>query len=296
MQKVVLLGATGFIGSNIARELNHRGRDWLGVSRSVVRDKNGSKIITLADDDTLLTALEEKPVVINAMGGLKPRDYEADFAAAMAEFWRATHTVLSFLRKRPPGLLMQISSAGTIYGDASHKPSMETDPPAPCSWYGRMKVVEEALFQQFAFENGVPFICARVSNPFGNINHPTHGLIDVLIDHIRRGEMFKACFPEGARRDFIHAPEMARILVEMVDNPVAGTYNVARGESVSLESLVQYVRESMPRALIQETGSVATDVRVSSLSIEKLRACYGLTPQGPSAFEYIRDSLPKVNI
>ncbi len=296
MQKVLLLGATGFIGSNIARELNHRGRNWVGVSRSTVYGENSSKFITLADDNKLLNELEKKPIVISAMGGLKPRDYEADFAAAMAEFWRATHKILGLLRKRPPGLLMQISSAGTIYGDASHKPSIETDPPAPCSWYGRMKVVEEALFQQFAFENGVPFICARVSNPFGNINHPTHGLIDVLIDHIRRGEMFKACFPEGARRDFIHAPEMARILVEMVDNPVPGTYNVARGESVSLASLVQYVRESVPQALIQNVESVATDVKVSALSVEKLRGCYGITPQGPNAFEYIRDSLPKVNV
>ncbi|QHD50388.1 NAD(P)-dependent oxidoreductase [Vreelandella aquamarina] len=289
MQKIVLLGATGFIGSNIAQELNCRGRDWLGVSRSGGADSD-FKTVKLVDD-SLKKALDEKPIVINAIGGLKPRDFEENFESAMTEFWNLTNTVLNLLRDKPPSLLMQISSAGTIYGDALFTPSVETDSPAPSSWYGRMKLVEEALFQQLAATNNVPFICARVSNPFGNVNHPKHGLVDVLVDHIREGKVFNACFPKGAQRDFIYAPEMARILVDMIDRPVPGVFNVASGESIKLQELIQFVRSKLPNALIKETISTKTDVRCSSLCTEKLSKTYGLRASSLTAFEYLRNEL-----
>ena len=294
MQKVLLLGASGFIGSNIAQELDRRGYDWLGVGRN--RTQGDSCIVSLDDEYEILSMLEDKPIVINALGGLKPRDYELEFKGAMEEFWRAIQKTLDLLRKRPPSLLLQISSAGTVYGEAPGRPSEEGDSLSPSSWYGRMKVVEEALYQQYARELSVTYICARVTNPFGNENHPTHGLVDVLIDHVRRGEPFNACFREGACRDFIYAPEMAKTLVAMAEQAKPGVFNVGRGESVPLAQLIQVLREQAPWAKIEATPASESDIAVSAVSTRKLVEVYGIDPGGPSAVEYIQNKLSMVVI
>ena len=291
-KSVLLLGATGFIGSNIAQELNHRGYDWLGVASS--RKQDHPNIVTLSDQSEISTMLRNKPVVINAIGGLKPRDFLLDFEQATEEFWQTVQNTLSVLRKGSPRLILQISSAGTVYGEALRKPSEENDPSAPISWYGRMKVIEEALYQQFAYGSGVVYTCARVTNPFGNKKRPKHGFIDVLIDHLRRNATFEACFPEGAARDFIYAPEMAKILVSMVERPVPGVFNVGRSESIPLEKLIKCTKKQLPDAKIESTPYHGQDVRVSSISTRKLFDAYGITPGGPSAVEYLLDRLAEI--
>jgi UDP-glucose 4-epimerase len=294
MRKVLLLGASGFVGSNIAGELDRRGYEWLGVGRS--RSEDGSRIVTLDDESEIVTFLRDRPIVINALGGLKPQDFVLDFGGAMEEFWRAVQQTLDLLREGSPSLLLQISSAGTVYGEAPGRPSDELDAPAPRSWYGRMKVVEEALYQQYAHEFNVMFTCARVTNPFGNENHPTHGLVDVLIDHVRRDEPFHACFREGACRDFIYAPEMAKTLVAMAERPKPGVFNVGRGESVPLEQLIKVLNKQAPWAKIKSASANESDVAVSAVSTRKLIEAYEIYPEGPSAIEYLQNKLSQVRL
>lgn len=292
MKKVLLLGATGFIGSNIARELDRQQRPWVGVARHRQDGKN--PVFTLENEPEIVSVLEESPVVINALGGLKPRDFEQDLNRAMEEFWSSLQRVLGILRKGPPVAILQISSAGTVYGDAPGRPNVEIDPASPNSWYGRMKVVEEALFQQFCRDKGAVYTCARVTNPFGNEDHPTHGLVDVLIDHMSRKEPFFARFHPAACRDYIYAPEMARALVEMADKRIPGVFNVGSGESVNLRELVRMAQDMVSDANIVIGEPSKEDVVISCVSVKKFSEQFGYKIGGPSAKKYLREKLSQV--
>ncbi|QOR37431.1 NAD-dependent epimerase/dehydratase family protein [Billgrantia diversa] len=292
MKKILLLGATGFIGSNIARELDRQQRPWVGIARHPKDEAN--PVFTLDDEVEILSVLEESPVVINALGGLKPRDFEQDLNRAMEEFWSSLQRVLGLLRKAPPAALLQISSAGTVYGEAQGRPNVESDPASPHSWYGRMKVVEEALFQQFAHDKEVIYTCARVTNPFGNEDHPTHGLVDVLIDHVLSKKLFCARFHPSACRDYIYAPEMGRALVAMADKRLPGIYNIGSGESVNLRELVQMAQNLVSEAKIVIAEPSKEDVVISSVSVRRFREEIGFTIGGPTAQEYLYDKLSQV--
>ncbi|SEG55042.1 NAD-dependent epimerase/dehydratase family protein [Marinobacterium lutimaris] len=292
MKKILLLGATGFIGSNIARELDRQGRPWSGVARTGREGSNS--IYTFEDEEEILSALDSSSIVVNALGGLKPRNFEDDLNGAMNEFWAAMQRVLRLLRQRPPAAFLQISSAGTVYGEAPGRPSVECDPVSPQSWYGRMKVVEEALFQQFAHEKDITYTCARVTNPFGNEDHPTHGLVDVLIDHVSRKEPFFAHYHPAACRDYIYAPEMARALVTMIDRSLPGIYNIGYGVPVNLQELVDITKNLLPGAEIVVGTPSEGDVVTSSVSVQRFHDSFGLAIGGPSAKEYLYDKLSKV--
>lgn len=294
MYKILLLGATGFIGSNIARELESNNREWLGVSRT--NKSKAANIATFDERERLLNFLKQKPIVINALGGLKPKDYTIDTLRAIDEFWEAMYQVLNLLREAPPASYFQISSAGTIYGEAQSCPSVETDYSAPSSWYGRMKVVEEALYMQYAQDHGVNYTCARVTNPFGNENHPTHGLVDVIVDHIKRNKMFTISFKDGACRDFIYAPTMARIIVNMADSIVPGVFNVGSGKSIPLADIISVAKKACPEAKFQNSIASTTDVVKSHVSIDKLKRNFDINIDGPTATEYLIKKISQVTV
>ncbi|USZ49722.1 NAD(P)-dependent oxidoreductase [Halomonas sp. DN3] len=292
MKKILLLGATGFIGSNVARELDRLGRPWVGVSRHLRNGRN--PVFTLEHENEIIQVLNESPVVINALGGLKPRHFAQDLDGSMEEFWSSLQCVLRLFRKAPPAALLQISSAGTVYGESPGRPNIESDPPAPRSWYGRMKVVEEAMFQQFSQEAGIVYTCARVTNPFGNEDHPTHGLVDVLVDHVAREEPFWAHFKPAACRDYIYAPEMARVLLALADSRLPGIFNVGSGEAVELGELVKMAQRIVPEAKICIGEPRKDDVIVSRVSINKVRHELGINVGGVKAYDYLREKLSQV--
>ncbi|AJY51412.1 MULTISPECIES: NAD-dependent epimerase/dehydratase family protein [Halomonadaceae] len=273
MASVLLLGSTGFIGSSIGNELDKQGIEWVGVARNI---RGGDKpTIALTDAPSVTKVLRSKPIIINALGGLKPRNFNENFTAAMNEFWASLERFIRYLQNHPPAGLLHISSAGTVYGEAAERPSCETDPVRPRSWYGRMKVMEESMYRSYAQDYNVPFACARVSNPYGNPTASNHGLIDVLITQLSKNEPFVAAFPQKAMRDFIYAPCMAKILVRMALEGHTGIYNVGNGTPTSLQWIIDYAQELKPSAVVVERTASPSDIVNSSISTEKLEAALG---------------------
>lgn len=273
MTLILLLGSTGFVGSSVAKELDNQGLDWVGVARTT---SNGNRpTLALSDAKSISRVLATEPIVINALGGLKPQHFNENFAAAMNECWFSLDQILRYLQDNPPKGLLSISSAGTVYGEAPGRPSLETDPVMPRSWYGRMKVMEEAMLRSYAEDYRVPLACARVSNPYGNSAASNHGLIDVLIAKLRRGEPFTAAFHEDSKRDFIYAPFMASMLVKLAIQGHSGIFNVGAGSSTRLQWIIDRSCELVPTAIINRCEPSPTDVINSSISVDKLKVVLG---------------------
>lgn len=273
MTQVLLLGATGFVGSSIAKELDHQGIDWVGVARNYHAGERPT--LSLGDRKAIILALESRPIIINALGGLKPKSFSDNFSEAMNEFWTSLDRLTCYLQDNPPAGILHISSAGTVYGEAPGRPSLETDPLRPSSWYGRMKVMEEGMIRCLANDYDIPIACARVSNPFGNREASHHGLIDVLITRLRKREAFQAAFPEGAQRDFIYAPCMAERLVRLAMEGHTGIFNVGGGVPTPLQSIIDKARELVPGASITKSAPNPSDIVNSYISTAKVNELLG---------------------
>jgi UDP-glucose 4-epimerase len=289
--KVCLLGATGFLGRSIGERLTALDIPWAGVARSSIGAN--THIIPLHETTRLAQLIEEYPLVINALGSLKPGDFVRDLDGAMSLFLQTLEQLEDVLLSSSIERMVHISSAGTVYGEAGDKPSTEEDRLRPKSWYGRAKVMEECRLMQIADKKGFAYACARVSNPYGNAGALNHGFLDVLIGRIRSGKTFEAFFPMQATRDFIHATDMAEMVVSLAASREEGVFNIGRGVPTSLGEMLDFVEKLWPKAkIIRSACFTPTDVIHSATSTEKYVARFGPPATvAPEPLAYIEAAL-----
>jgi UDP-glucose 4-epimerase len=272
--KVCILGVTGFLGSSIAQELTRKGIPWIGVSSNESSHPN-IKTINRFDTLGLVNIIDEFPVVVNATGSLKPKDFESHTKESLAHFFNRVDFLSNVFAQSKIECLVTISSAGTVYGEGVEGvPHPETSIMKPISWYGRAKQFEEMAFEKVAEVYDFNSLCLRVSNPFGNPHRTTHGFVDVLV-HCAKNDIpfsyYKDCDPQ---RDFVYAADMSYAIVKLISNNHKGTFNIGSGESIRLRTLIEYVQKNWLFGNFHEDLiRPDSDVVISDICVSKLKAC-----------------------
>ena len=168
MARVLVTGATGFIGLHLVEALVRRGDAVRclvrGSSRTVALQKLGVELVAaeLNEPQVLAPALADVEVVFHVAGVTRALTIEgfervnrhgtAALAAACAE------------QPRPPRLIYVSSISAT--GPAPRgQIRVESDPPAPLSLYGRSKLAGEQAIQRLAAK--VPATIVRPGIVFG---------------------------------------------------------------------------------------------------------------------------------
>ena len=291
-KKVTLLGANGFLGSAIADVLDTMQIPWIGIC---IGKPTRSNIIALAPDDkeSLINIINDYPVVINATGSLKPKDFEERTTESLDLFWKNVEHFTEILQKSNIQMLVHLSSAGTVYGDrASDEGFKERSILKPISWYGKAKMLEELHYEKVADLIGFDYLCARVTNPFGNKIKARHGFIDVLLHSIREGKEFNYFADCDPVRDFVYAPDMSTMIMKLVQSNQTGTYNIGSGDAISLSNIANYVKEriDMPYLINRTLAKPGYDVLNSRVCIDKVKLNGSFTST-MSAYDYINAQL-----
>ncbi|QRZ21197.1 NAD-dependent epimerase/dehydratase family protein [Vibrio sp. sp1] len=290
---ITLLGATGFLGSAIANELDRLEIPWIGIS---IEPSNRKNIVTVepTDQDTLVSIINEYPTVINAAGSLKPKDFEENTKDSLEKFWKTVEHFTQVFERSNIRKLVHLSSAGTVYGDSeSAILHPEESILKPISWYGKAKMFEEIHYGHCSNVLDYDYLCLRITNPYGNKEKTQHGFVDVLIKSVIEGSDFNYYFDCDPCRDFIYAPDMSEIILKLVTENKTGTYNVGSGEILHLSEIVNYVTSKHPSTLIKrELKRPSYDVINSCVSIDKIRSNNSYK-NSLSVFDYIDGRLNK---
>lgn len=287
-KKVTLLGANGFLGSAIADVLDAMQIPWIGIC---IGKPTRSNIIALAPDDkeSLINIINDYPVVINATGSLKPKDFEERTTESLNLFWKNVEHFTDILQSSNIQMLVHLSSAGTVYGNSeSDEGSKERTVLKPISWYGKAKMLEELHYEKAAYLIGFNYLCVRVTNPFGNKIKARHGFIDVLLHSIRENKEFNYFADCDPVRDFVYAPDMSAMIMGLVQNNETGVYNIGSGEAISLSNVANYVKERIdtPYLINRTLAKPSFDVLNSRVSINKIKAS-GAYKNTMSVYDYI---------
>lgn len=271
---ICLLGATGFLGSAIAQELDKRGIEWVGISRDESDDER-VKTLELTNKAQVLDVFNKSSVVINAIGSAKPKDYEDNPAYFIDNLWNNVTYLSELLKEGNVNKLIHISSAGTVYGEKESEKHSETSPIKPISWYGKAKVIEELFLEKQCFINDCDYLCVRVTNPYGNKNKTKHGFIDVLINTVLSGSEFSFYEDCNPVRDFIYSEDMAFSIVELNELQQTGIFNLGSGNSHSLKSITDYVIQKLGNnhSITRKSNKPDYDVLNNEVCVKKLSDC-----------------------
>jgi len=221
--KIILTGASGFLGQHIA--------DYFANEEVIKLGRQQGDIIVQLDSE--VPVLPPADLVIHAAGKAHhvPRT-----AAESEEFYKVNV-------KGTENLLRGVENSGTlpksfifissiaVYGLDTGTSVNEDSPLMAKEPYGHSKILAEALIEEWCNKHGIPYTILRLPLLAGS-NAP--GNLKAMIKGIKRGYYFN--FAKGrARKSMLMASSIPSILLPSLEAP--GIYNLTDGYHPSFSEL-----------------------------------------------------------
>ncbi|MDA8800315.1 NAD(P)-dependent oxidoreductase [Amylibacter sp.] len=238
-KKVIVTGATGFIGQNLIPYLIEKGYEITAISRNPQKAVDFdwfSKVDFIQKD----ISQHHEEVEIGENTGLFHLAWEG-----LPHYNSAHHyeenlpNNYNFVKKMIQSGIGQVLVTGTCfeYGFQSGPISSNTKT-NPSNSYA---IAKDNLHQHLKlFNEGTPFVFqwARLFYMYGNGQNPTS--VIAQLDHAINNNETQFNMSEGEQlRDYLPITEVVEQLHKLFENSPAGTYNVCSGQPISIRSLVE---------------------------------------------------------
>jgi dihydroflavonol-4-reductase len=230
---VFLTGASGFVGSHIARRFVQEGWKVKALLRRPDRPgmlPQGCEVVAgdLLAGDRYRRSMEGAHAVVHAAGATAARGLP-EFRASNVE--TAEALARAARQAAPEALFLLVSSQSAAGPSRGGQPVREQDPPRPVSWYGRSKLEgEEAAARELRGR----LIVIRPCSVYGPGDR---GLLQ-LFSIVARG--FAPVIAGGSRRiQLVSAEDLAEVFVRLAQRPdLTGRRLFAAGETLTMGELV----------------------------------------------------------
>ncbi len=281
--KVLITGASGFVGGHLTAHLEACGDEVVGVDR--IPDG-----IDITDAEAIRKVIADvAPRAIYHLAGWA--DVGGSWKAPVEAFRvnaEGTLNVLSAAAEVGVERVLAVSSAD-VYGkvDPSELPLTEDSPLRPASPYAASKVAADYLGLQAWLGNGLPVLRVRAFNHLGP-GQTDKFVAPAIASRIARAELGGGAtvLPIGdlsARRDFTDVRDVVRAYRLLMEHGEPGeVYNVCSGVDLAVQDLAdQLVAQSTVPLRLEVDPSLLRPVELPVLrgSHERLTAATGWEPQ-----------------
>jgi nucleoside-diphosphate-sugar epimerase len=284
---VLVSGATGFVGSYVARALLEQRRE-VAV---LVRPRSDTRRIAdllprlhpiVADLESLggaaraIAAFAPAVTVHLAWAGVPGRDRDDPRQAANVY---ATTSLLDAVRAA--GCRTWIGFGSQAEYGMTDLPLTEDAPTTPSTLYGMSKLCTGWLCRRICAMHGLRYVWLRLFSAYGPDDRPTW-LIPHVIATLLRGECPR--LTAGIQRcDYLFVEDVADAVVRLVAGPdAAGVFNVGSGEPQPVRRIVERIRDLIDPALPLTFGEipyVPEQVMHLEADTTRLRKETGWTPR-----------------
>ncbi len=269
--KIFLTGATGFVGSHVARALHEAGADL----RLLVRDSSRTDLIDALPHDRVSVDLCDAMALRHAIAGCDfvfhvAADYRLwarDSAAMYRTNVEGTRAIIEAAQKAGARRVIYCSSVATMGHHHDDTPSDETTPVTLADMIGhykRSKFLAEQEALKLA-QQGAPVIMLNPTAPIGEQDiKPTPTGKSIILRFLRR-EFFNTYV--HTRLNFVDVREVARGHVAAIERGRNGERYILGGENLTLKQMLDRLaavtglpspRIKSPYALALASGAVNT--------------------------------------
>lgn len=282
-QRCLVMGGSGFIGTNLCRALSGRVRILKAFSNSPA-DIEGVEWIQgdFLKSDDIVRAVEDVDVVFHLISTSTPASSNVDPLADAQQNILQTLRLLEACRAKQVKRVIFISSGGTVYGDAKVLPTPESHPEHPICAYGISKLAIEKYLHLYERLHGITAITLRVSNPYGPYQSSCRqqGVIGVFIRRALTNQPIEIWGDGSVMRDYVYIDDVVDALMRA--STYEGKYrifNVGSGQGIALSDvadLITYVSGSDLKRNHLDARSL--DVASSVLDCNRARCELGWVP------------------
>lgn len=294
---IVVTGAAGYIGGQIAFRLADAGQKVLGIDLRLPHGGLTSAFTEFVQGDfagetALSKIIEAQPTAIIHCAGTSlvgpsvknPAEYYKNNVAK-------TMALLDIVRHALQRSRFVFSSSAAVYGEPIMNPCHEVDPCEPISPYGESKRMVEQVLESYHKAYGLDYVAFRYFNACGADPEGRHGqdagathLIARLLEATRDNGNFKIYgvdYPTDdgtCVRDYVHVDDIAHAHILALDPKVkSGVYNLAEGTGTSVKQIIEQAKKVIGQLPTIEFGAArAGDPAVLTASSDKFDRAIGM--------------------
>ena len=261
--KILLTGATGFIGGAFLRQALSHGHQvavLVRPERTTPANLPASENLllvrgTLAEAPWKQIAAFQPEVCVHTAWITTPGVY---LESPENERWR-DESLKFFQQAREIDVRHWVSLGTCIEYQQSRQPmSEERTPIAPATTYARCKNELRLALAAEAARHGVTFCWSRVFYPYGPGEDPAR-LCSSIIQKLRRGERLELKTPDSTK-DYIFIDDLAAALVTVMEKRFHGAINLGTGVGVSVREVAETLGDLLGQSgLISSANPPAAD-------------------------------------
>jgi UDP-glucose 4-epimerase len=280
MAKVAVTGGAGFIGSNLVTRLISEGHQVTVIddlSTGLVSNINNQDCIfneiSITDISALETAISKCETIFHfGARGSVPRSILNPVATHNVN---ATGTLNVLEVARKSGAHIVFSSSSSVYGRNNLLPKRESMWLGPTTPYAASKLAAEAYIQSYSSTFQIPATIFRFFNVFGPRQRPDHEYAAVIPKWIWLAMNDKPIEVYGdgtVTRDFTYIETVIDVAMAALNGKVTtqGAVNLAYGSKISLNEIINQLKEHFPKLKVNYKENRFGDVRDSQNSPELL--------------------------
>ena len=290
MKRVLVTGATGFVGANVARRLLRDGHE----VHLFVRPEHASWRLEEIQRDVVLhpVPVHEREAVARAVGAIRP-EWVFHLAAHGAYSWQTDLPEMT--RTNVLGTMNLVTAAlrtgfeafvntgsSSEYGFKDHAPA-ESEILEPNSDYAVTKAAATQFCRSVARRERVHLPTLRLYSVYGPYEDPRR-LVPTLIERGLRGELPPLVDPTVAR-DFVHVDDVAEAYLLAAQHPteeLGAIFTVGMGVSTTIGDAVDVARRVLAIAEEPRWNTMANrswDTAVWVSDSRKIRTELGWQPR-----------------
>lgn len=247
MKKVLILGGTGYIGTNLALYLCN------DYDVTVTGRKNANKILSknkninflklnLSDFHLINDIVDIYDIFIMLIPNTQPHNKVPNNEYELEEIINPTKKLFNLLVSKNKKIIFS-STGGAVYGDSGNKISNETDICLPLNSYGEFKLELENHLRMLQKSTELNAAILRISNPYGGnfggyfksgfINNALHKLvINSTVNIWGDGQQI---------RDYIHILDLCEYIKRVLEINRFQLINIGTGKGSNLINIVDEI-------------------------------------------------------
>lgn len=238
--KIIILGATGFIGKAITLLLLSK-----GVNVELYSKKGGNvngypvRALDISKRGRLWQQLKDKKVsaVIYLSSKIPKYFQEADWN--LFSYNLKMHKQVFECWQRLNCHLIYASSC-SVYGHPSFLPWREENSVSPDNFYSTSKLMGEVLFCQKAQKRNLALTILRINGPYG-VKMRNKTVINIFIEQALKNRDITLLGSGKREQDFIYILDVAEAFWLACKNKKCGIYNIAAGKTITMKRLAKLI-------------------------------------------------------
>ena len=284
--KILLLGAAGFIGTNLTIELAEDEITLVDRSKSFFKpivSMNLKNVRSLEADLTVDmdfdSILKGQEVVYHLVSTTVPTTSNQHISQELISNVVFSANLFEACIRCGVKKVVFISSGGTVYGKEVGCPLKEKTATNPISSYGVQKITIEKLLYLYRYMYGLDYRIIRLANPYGPYQRPNGvlGAVTTFTYKALKGDEIAVYGDGSVVRDFIYIDDAIRAIMKIVEGENKHRiFNLGCGYGTSIKQVLETIEKALGIKLtVSYLEGRKVDVPVNYLDISRYEKYYG---------------------